>query len=461
MPTIININIGGSPLLPNQSGERAFNYLPDPEPIPVVVEEFDFLSEREFSPAYYAGLTPIADQIFTRAKNCKKGQSCGNSCISLAKTCASDLKPPQKPPAIAAQKATKSNKKQADSQGYQKTSLAGTLTELSPSDVLADPKRFQYKIIGEHTTTGEVGSLSGVKKFDPNLSGIIQVWQDPADGKTYVVNGHNRLALANKLGADKVAVRYLDVKDAQEARAVGALTNIAEGRGNALDAAKFFKDSGLTKADLDAKGIPMREKIATDGIALSKLEGSLFRKVIDGDISVERGAIIGGSGLDDAQQRSLVDLINKQPKSKNITNEVISELVQTVSASGSKSQFTLDLFGGSTSTVTNALERASLQATIRKKLSTDKKLFGTVAKTKAAQQLASVGNVINTGASKQVSDDAALTLNVFDKLKNVSGPISQKINKAADDIIAGGNKKQIQSDLYQEIVAYVTQGGIK
>ena len=109
MPTIININIGGSPL-PNQPGERSFRYLPDPEPIPVEGDEFDFLSEREFTPRYYVGLTPIADQIFTRAKNCKKGQACGNSCISLAKTCKKNLMVAQKPAAKNAWVKTKGKK---------------------------------------------------------------------------------------------------------------------------------------------------------------------------------------------------------------------------------------------------------------------------------------------------------------------------------------------------------------
>jgi hypothetical protein len=85
MPTIININIGGSPLLPSP-GDRAFKHIPT---LPI----------RAFTPTYFDGLTPIPDQIFTRAKNCKKGQACGNSCISLAKTCANNLTPAQKLPA--------------------------------------------------------------------------------------------------------------------------------------------------------------------------------------------------------------------------------------------------------------------------------------------------------------------------------------------------------------------------
>ena len=112
MTTIININVGGMPL--NQ--ERA---------VPVIETRslepgFDFLSEREFTPRYYLGLTPIPDQIFTRAKNCKKGQGCGGSCISLSKTCRKTLTSGQKGAAKNAWVATKGKKSSGMAEGAMK-----------------------------------------------------------------------------------------------------------------------------------------------------------------------------------------------------------------------------------------------------------------------------------------------------------------------------------------------------
>lgn len=393
-------------------------------------------------------------------RNCKATSiSCGNSCQpKVSKSgkptqCKDVIGEKGKQQADWLEKQVKSNKKASKQKpATQPKSKAGTVAELIPSDIAYDPQRFQYKIIGQQTKTGEVGSLSGVQKWDPNLAGIVQVWQDPADNKTYVVNGHNRLALANKLGADKVTVRYLDVKDAAEARAVGALTNIAEGRGTPLDAAKFFKDTGLTKQDLDAKGIPMREKIATDGIALSKLEDSLFRKTIDGDIPVERAVIIGGSGLDGAKQRDLVELIDKQAKRKSINNDVVAELIDGVKAADSQIETQFDLFGGSQVQVSNAIERATLQSTIKKKLSREKKLFGTVGKSTAAEQLASAGNMINVQQSQQVSQQASQALGIFDQLKNQSGGISKLLNAAATELQQGGDRRKIEAKLYKDIL---------
>jgi lambda family phage portal protein len=440
----IEINLN----LPEELAQALQTDVAGPEPV----------EERSYEPIrylIYEGLTPLGDLALrgaTKGKTCKTGQACGNTCIAPSKTCKLKLQGSQKEKAKNAK--AKTNRGVTSDSRKPNTKLAGTIGEIDPATIEVDPKRFQYKIIGEHTQSGEVGSLSGVQKYDPQLAGILQVWQDPSDGKTYVVNGHNRLALAKRAGAERVAVRYLDVQNDKEARAVGALTNIAEGRGTAEDAAKFFKDTGLSAEDIRKKGIPMREKIATDGLALSNLDDVIFKKVIDGDIPTARAVIIGKSNLDKDQQKSLVELIDKQPKSKKITDEVLSELVDTVAASSKTSSFQMDLFGGSTTVQTNAIERAKAQAAIRKKMSTDKNLFGTVSKTKAAQSLAQAGNVIDVLGSKQISQDASVALNVFDKLKNVSGPVSDSINKAVERISNGEPQRKVYDDLYKEVTEY-------
>lgn len=329
----------------------------------------------------------------------------------------------------------------------------GSIGELSPDAIAVDPKRFQFKLIGEHTATGEVGSLSGVKRYDPNLAGIIQVWRDPKDGKDYVVNGHNRLALASRANADRVTVRWLDVKNAAEARAVGALTNIAEGRGTALDAAKFFRDTGISRDDLERKGIPMREKVANDGLSIANLDNSLFRQAIDGKLPIERASRIGGSGLETTEQRALVDLLNKQEKrGRRINNDVMSELIDTVKSSANKTETQFTLFGAETTQQNLAIEKASLQASIKRRLSREKKLFGTVGKSQAAKELERGGNQIDVEQSKNLSQQASNVLGIFDKLKNVSGPVADKLNTAAERISNGENRKAVERDIYREIV---------
>jgi hypothetical protein len=418
----------------------------------------------------------------TRKKhNCTpKSQQCGSVCIPLTSECgdgsvdsaqdrlkklkrsgADDIQVQRAKNSIKSRTAGKLNElneKRIESlrSRVKNSALSGAgktegLAELDPHSIEVDPKRFQYKIIGEHTATGSVGSLSGVRKYDPNLAGILQVWKDPADGKTYVVNGHNRLDLGKKLGAESVAVRYLKAPEAKTARAIGALTNIAEGRGDALDAAKFFRDTGINQTDLAAKGIPMREKIATDGLALSKLDDSLFRRTIDGDIAMARAAIVGGGGLDHASQRDLMKLVDKEGKRKNLTDAAIAEMVDIAKSSQTSQETTFSLFGEETVTKSNMIEKAKLQASIRQRLSREKNLFGTVSRGRAADELSRGGNTIDKAKSGEISSNADRSLKQFDQMKNLSGPVSDAINKAASRMASGESHKSVERDLYAEI----------
>lgn len=394
------------------------------------------------------------------AKQCKKDQSLreaqdrlrrikqsgSTELVASAKNAIKERSGAQRAKADEARIKALRNRRRFDLNGV---NLRGVgIAELDPNSIEVDPKRFQYKIIGQHTASGSVGSLSGVRKYDPNLAGILQVWKDPADGKTYVVNGHNRLDLAKKLEADAVAVRFLDAPSAKVARAIGALTNIAEGRGDALDAAKFFRDTGISREDLLAKGIPMREKIATDGLALSTLDDSLFRRTIDGDIPMARAAIIGGSGLAPEQQRDLMKLVDKR---KTLTDAAISEMVDIAKSSQVSQETTLSLFGEETVTKSNMIEKAKLQASIKQRLSREKNLFGTVSRGKAAQELARGGNTIDAEKSGEISSNADRALKQFDQMKNLSGPVSDAINRAATRMSNGESQKVVEKELYEEI----------
>lgn len=328
----------------------------------------------------------------------------------------------------------------------------GATVNLKTDLIHFDPQRFQYKMAQTDLKTGAVGSLAGVKHFDPELAGTVQVWKDPDDGKVYVVNGHNRLDLARKLKAGRISARFLDAPNAEQARAKGAITNIAEGRGTAIDAAKFFRDTGHTRETLEGRGVPLREKIATDGLALTSLEKGLFNRVIDGSIPQERAVIIGGSGLPHEQQKALVDLVDKLPRNREVNNATLRELTDTVKAAGSKATTTKSLFGDEVDDQSLAIHRASLQATIKQRLGREKRLFGTVAKSKAAEDLARAGNQINTAESGKISQDAAIALGGFDLLKNLSGPVSKTLNQASERIHAGENPRKVTDETYRIIL---------
>lgn len=323
----------------------------------------------------------------------------------------------------------------------------GSVRTLPVSSIKVDPERFQFKQ-GGNAKTGATDEMKGVRKWNPELAGTIQVWKDPGDGETYVINGHHRLDLANRLGAGKVNAMYIEAANAKEARAKGALTNIAEGRGTAIDAGKFFRDTGISKEDLEDVGVPMKEAIASQGLGIAKLAQPLFDQVVQGELPIERAAIIGGSGLNEDDQMALHKLVQK--KGRFVTNGIIRELIGIVSQSSKRSKGT-NLFGDEEEE-SNAVHRATLQDTIGRRLSGESKLFGLVSKSKHATELARGNNVIDTEASGKIATDADQTLSLFDTLKARSGKVSNMLNDAADRIGRGENAQTVTDATYKQLL---------
>ena len=400
---------------------------------------------RAYWTAYYEELLRLD------ARNCSIGTECGNSCIPQKKTCRKSSSSPQQKkrtrriaqlaggaaaPAVPAGKAS------------------SRVAEMSPDDIAVDPKRFQYKL--SSNAQGEVGSLSGVRQWDDDLAGVISVWKDPADGKVYVVNGHNRVALAKRLGAENVTVRFLNASSAKEARAIGALQNIAGGQGTSIDAAKFFRDSGITdQAQIEARGLPLKSGKAAEGLALAALPEHVFNAVVQGDLTPARGAIIGGSGLDETKQAELYKLTKSR---KILTDGTLRELVDAARQSQQSQVFEMDLFGGSMEVKDNLILRAKVTDKLKRKLASEKRLFATVAKSKAAAELeAKAGNRINTEESGKVAQEATRVLAVFDQFKNQSGPVSAAINRAVARIEAGEREAAVMKELQAEMTKAMTE----
>lgn len=324
------------------------------------------------------------------------------------------------------------------------------IAKVAVDDLALAPERFQYKI--GHGKAGVTGTLRGAQQYREELAGVINVWRDPSDGKTYVVNGHNRVELAKRSGVPEVTVKYLDAATAEEARTWGALINIAEGRGSALDAAKLFRDTGISKEDLIQYGIALTEKNAREGLALAALNPTLFNATVRGEFPLSHAIAIGTELPDHALQLDLVRLIEKETKKgKRINTETIRELANMARGAPAETTTEMTLFGEETLKQTYTLEKAELQSYIRQRLSKEKRLFGVVSKSANAQELAKAGNVIDVQASEDVSNEAAQLLSIFDVIKKSKGEINDIINAAAERIGKGGNANAIKQETYETI----------
>lgn len=336
-----------------------------------------------------------------------------------------------------------------EAQGDQGAIKPGKVRDMAPDGIEVDAERFQYKLGA--SAKGEVGSLSGVQKWDPNLAGVISVWQDPEDGKTYVINGHNRLALAKRLGAEEVTVRYLDAKNAKEARAIGAMQNIAEGQGKETDAAKFFRDSGITTMEeVQKRGLPLNSGKAGRGLALAQLPDEMFQDVIQGNLKVRRAALIGGSGLDQDKQREVYKMLKTKPR---MTDETLQEYVQHLAVSLRQTQTEINLFGTSQKSVDTGLARAELSNGLKKALNREARLLSAVSKNSAAVELLEQrgGNKINVAQSQQEAQEATSVQRVFNQLKD-GGSVGAALDRAAARLTAGESKSTVQKELREQVI---------
>ena len=321
-------------------------------------------------------------------------------------------------------------------------------SQLLPVDQIeVDPLRFQFKQNVDAVTGQQKGnSLDGVDKYNEDMEGSIQVWEDQMDGKPYVVNGHNRLAKARELGVPSMRVEYINAPTAEAARAKGALTNIAQGGGTSLDAAKFLREQGITaEKQLTELGIPMKSGLAAKGLALSRLPGNIFQDVVDGRLSETKAMALGASGLDETGMQQAYKALQDRDLSDGAFNEVLQQAKSAPTVEGSQ----VDLFGN-TETLNLMVDKAKLANAVRQGFSQQRRAAKSAASN--ADTLEGVGNQINKEGSLTLADDTAALLERFDADKYMDTATSKLLNQGAEQIAEGGKVKTIANRIRRQLL---------
>jgi hypothetical protein len=330
---------------------------------------------------------------------------------------------------------------------------AGEVMYMPTSQIVADPARFQFKVHG----IGEKGAgeeLREVKVWNPDLAGVLSVWRDPADGKVYVVNGHHRLELAQRLNVAEVPVRFIKAANGTEARGRGALINIAEGRGTAIDAAKAFRDLEIGPEELERRGVSLKGPVSKDAIALTGLPGDIFEKVWSEQIPARRAAILGEMlrGRPEDQRAVLEIVSGAENRGKRPTDEQIREMIRLQVGTGKeRTEIQETLFGPEMITRASLMERARISDFIRRELQSDKRLFQAAGEQKGAQRLGEAGNVIRAQENARIALQTAQAIELYDKLSATTGPVNDVLSRAADELAAGGNPDAVKQRAYAAI----------
>ena len=325
------------------------------------------------------------------------------------------------------------------------------IVDLPVDQISVDPARFQFK----ENTGGKSGTgdeMKDVDRYDPELAGVVSVWRDPEDGKTYIVNGHHRLDLAKRAGEPTIRAQEIQADTANAARAKGALINIAEGKGTPIDAAKFFRDSNLEPDDLVKKGISLRGQVARDGVNLARLAPPIFDRVVSGELPVPKASIIGELLPEHSDQKAVMALLDRrQASGKNLTNDELRELVRFAQGAPRTTETTANLFGEETIERNHAVEMAELSANVKQRLAVEKKLFSTVGTSGAAEKLGEHGNVVATDKNRAIAEQLAQAQAVYDKLSTRTGPIYDALEQGAKDLASGGNPNEVREQTYGRV----------
>lgn len=369
---------------------------------------------------HHPALTNLIELILDDLFSCATPSNAGQHTVTRAL-----LPKPQRPPQPQRQVQT-STENTIESATTSIINRRGTVFDYEVDCIEVNAKLFQFKRMAK--ANGSVGSLSGVKTFDPDLCGVLLCWNQPGTGKIYVVNGHNRLELAQQLGVKTLPIKLINVNNFKEARFKGALANIAEKSCDIYDVAKFFRENHLSETQLKDLGIAIKQSLTRDAIATTKLSDTLFDAFLRGEMAVHIAVAIGNSELSEEQQNMLwTQCLKCIEQGKEITSSLINDFIDAVLVSETYQQS--DLFGNSWSQ-NYIYEYSLLCARIKREFKKNIKVFGTAAKN--SDDLSSVKDQnINANASAAISMKNQKYYNTFCRESRYIGPLATLLNRFA------------------------------
>jgi predicted ABC-type ATPase len=306
----------------------------------------------------------------------------------------------------------------------------------NPDEIEVDAKTFQFKEGGDES--GVTERLQGVEKWIPEYSGIVLVYEF-ADGKRFIADGHQRLALAKRIKAKDPSqnvelpgylLREVDGITPEQARVQAASKNIAEGSGTAIDAAKILRGDPKRIGDLPPRSSLVR--IAQD---LRKLSDDDFGAVINGVIEPKYAAIVAQLIPDNQQlQSNAIKILNKTDPSNVVQAEAIVRQIREADADTAVQE---TLFGDEIVQESYYTERSVILDKTIKQLRQDKSAFQNLVRN--SDRLESEGNKLAKNANERRASNDSQAIAYLQKIANKKGPLSDSLTDQAKLARSTGN----------------------
>lgn len=327
--------------------------------------------------------------------------------------------------------------------------------KVDPSKIVADPDTFQFKTGGD--AKGVTDRLRGVTKWDPVAAGKAVVYER-RDGTRVIADGHQRLGLAQRLGADDpnlrldaYVMREADGWTPRDVRVYAAIKNMKESSGNSLDMARVIRE----RPSLVDGSLPISDGKLREARNLAKLSDPAFRMVAGGAAAPEVAAAVAEALPDPARH---ADLLTEMVEAKVGTAQHARLYAQQAMATASIAEETGSLFGTEMRQRSLVRERAAVLDRAITDLRQDKRLFGLL--DREAATIEDAGNKLAKSVNAARAGDAGKTVELVEKLATTRGTLSSMLDDAAKAVAAGEKPAVAARRFTSEVSRIMRTGGV-
>lgn len=282
---------------------------------------------------------------------------------------------------------------------------SGQVVDFPVSKIVVNDKIQQFKKKAKKDT-GVVKQLTGEYQLTPRNP--IVIWQRN-DGVFEVITGRHRLDLAKRNNMATIPAQIVKESEGwtQEiAETFDAEANIRDGQGDLEDFAYYFRKSGISQQEAEAKGLLRDDGKGKAGFLIANdatedvYAGLMAGKIESGmAVIIASGAPKSGGAVNESIQRAALNYVNSERVTQQDVRNFISGMIATFADKG-PTETQSDLFGNDDSALELMKQRSKkaskIQKDIRQKLNAMLN-FKKLSREGQAQALQDVGVTIAAG----------------------------------------------------------------
>ena len=311
--------------------------------------------------------------------------------------------------------------------------LGGVLYAFDPRDIQVDARTFQFKGGGDEF--GVTDRLQFITEWDPQLAGVVTVYEY-ADGRLFVADGHQRVGLARRLMTQNpdlniqlygYRLREIDGITPEQAMISAAITNIAQGTGSIIDAAKIARMDPDRFQNMVGRTLPPTSQLVRQARDMMALSQDAFGSVINDVIPSNYGAIVGRLLGDRPElQQAAISVLARAEPANVFQAEAIVRQVREADVDVATQQ---SLFGEEMVVESLYTERARVLDRAVKTLRQDRAAFANLVRN--AENIESAGNVLDRSVNQRRADLDGQAIALVQTLANRKGALSDALSDAA------------------------------